>query len=137
MKSFVNKIKFYIKFYFHPDKSIKFSKELSCWIAIKKISKRDFFISFRSFKEIRRFNQLNDSKFKDLVFNFIMSRYNIKNFYDVGASNGIYGFLANRFQGCNVVFIEPYTPSIESILKTIYILDEKKKKTIQCSSGWN
>ncbi len=128
MNSLINKIKFYIKFYFHPDKSIKFNNDLSCWIAKKKISKKDFFISFRSFKEIRRFDQLENPKFNDLVFKFIMSKFKIKNFYDVGSSNGIYGFLANRIQSCNVVFIEPYTPSIESILKTIYLLDDKKKK---------
>ncbi|MBM3558861.1 MAG: FkbM family methyltransferase, partial [Alphaproteobacteria bacterium] len=40
--------------------------------------------------------------------------------YDVGSANGMEGLLANHLHGINVVMVEPYTPSIESILKSIH-----------------
>ena len=38
--------------------------------------------------------------------------------WDIGSANGLEGFLAWQASGCKVVFFEPFTPSIESILKT-------------------
>jgi FkbM family methyltransferase len=39
--------------------------------------------------------------------------------YDVGSANGLEGFYVNHLHNSKVVFIEPYVPSIETILKTI------------------
>ena len=41
--------------------------------------------------------------------------------FDVGSANGLEGALAHHLHDLDVVFIEPYTPSIESILKTMSV----------------
>jgi len=124
----LKKIKFYFKFFFHPDKKIKFSFSINNWIAEKKILNKKLSVVFRSFREIRRLDQLDKEKdFNDLVFRFLKSKFKFKNFYDIGASNGIYGFLANKLSNCNVIFVEPYTPSVETILKTIFLYSKSER----------
>lgn len=122
------KIKFYLKFFFHSEKKIKFNFDINTWVAEKKILNKKLSVAFRSFREIRRFDQLDkQEEFNDIVFRFLKTRFKFKNFYDIGASNGIYGFLANKLSNCNVIFIEPYTPSIETILKTIFLYDKNER----------
>ena len=88
-------------------------------------------VAFRSFREIRRFDQLDKlEEFNDLVLRFLKTRFKFKNFYDIGASNGIYGFLANKLSNCNVIFVEPYTPSIETILKTIFLYNRVNEQNL-------
>ncbi len=125
---FFNKLKFYVKFFFHSKKKIKFDFNINTWVAEKTILDKKLTVAFRSFREIRRFDQLDKEKdFNDLVFRFLKSKFKFKNFYDIGASNGIYGFLANKLSNCNVIFVEPYTPSIETILKTIFLYRKSER----------
>ncbi len=124
----LKKIKFYLKFFFHPDKRIKFNFSINNWIAEKKILNKKLSVVFRSFREIRRFDQLEKREgINDIVFSFLTSKFRFKSFYDIGASNGVYGFLANKLHNCNVIFIEPYTPSIETILKTIFLYNKNER----------
>lgn len=45
--------------------------------------------------------------------------------WDIGASNGLEGFQAALLRDCSVVFVEPFTPSIETILKTKYVNESR------------
>ncbi len=103
-----------------PGQSLKYSRELGSFIATKMIDGRPAPLAVRSYRELRRWHLLGRADGKDLVMTCLRAGAPIKVFYDVGASNGIYGFAAHALHGCDVVLVEPYTPSIETILKTVY-----------------
>jgi FkbM family methyltransferase len=74
----------------------------------------------RSYREFRRVVQFGTMP-GDIVFRWLHEINDCRVLYDVGSANGLEGFLANCLHGSHVVFIEPFTPSIETILKTIWV----------------
>ena len=80
-------------------------------------------IAARSGREFRRFATYGESP--DKVYDWLCGIPPDGVLWDIGSSNGLEGFLANRLSGCRVVFIEPFTPSIESILKTRYVIEQR------------
>lgn len=80
-------------------------------------------IAARSGREFRRFAAYGESP--DKVYDWLCDIPSGGVLWDIGSSNGPEGFLANRLTGCRVVFIEPFTPSIESILKTRYVAEQR------------
>lgn len=81
-------------------------------------------IIIRSYRELRRYAQFGQLP-GDVVHGWLHEAKTCGVLYDVGSANGLEGFLMNHLHGSQVVFIEPYTPSIESILKSIYILGQE------------
>ena len=76
-------------------------------------------ICVRSYKELRRFHIMGRGEFNDAVWKWLHWIRDGGMLYDVGSANGLEGALAYHLHDLDVVFIEPYTPSIESILKTM------------------
>ena len=74
----------------------------------------------RTLREFRRASKLGLNK-KDLIWKWLNWIEPNKVLYDVGSANGLEGFSAAHLNNTNIYFIEPYTPSIETILKTISI----------------
>ncbi len=108
--------------YFHrSDLRLYFCKPIFSWVAEKKISGTSVSLAVRSYREMRRLRNFGADPGHDLVFRWLNYIKDCKVFYDIGASNGVFGFSAHYLHNCKVVFIEPYTPSIESILKSIYV----------------
>ena len=85
-------------------------------------------IAARSGREFRRFATYGESQ--DKVYDWLCDIPSDGVLWDIGSSNGLEGFLANRLTGCRVVFIEPFTPSIESILKTRYVAEQRAGTTL-------
>jgi FkbM family methyltransferase len=102
-----------------PGQSLSFDRELGSFVATKSINGRQGRLAVRSYREFRRWHLLGRDD-KDLVMRCLLAGPPIGVFYDVGASNGIYGFAAHSIHRCKVVFVEPYTPSVETILKSAY-----------------
>ena len=72
----------------------------------------------RTFKEFNRVTRFGMNK-NDLVWKWLNWLTPNDVLYDIGSANGLEGFSALHLNNCKVHFIEPYTPSIETILKTI------------------
>lgn len=103
-----------------PGQSLKFNRDIASFVATKRIEGKSVKLVVRSYRELRRWHLLGSASDDDLVLTCLRAGVPINVFYDVGASSGIYGFAANALHGCKVVFVEPYTPSVETILKTAY-----------------
>jgi FkbM family methyltransferase len=103
-----------------PGQSLKFNAEIGSFVATKLVDGNAARLVVRSYRELRRWHLLGRASDDDLVLTCLRAGVPIDVFYDVGASNGIYGFAANALHGCKVVFVEPYTPSIETLLKTAF-----------------
>ena len=72
----------------------------------------------RTFKEFNRVTRFGMNK-NDLVWKWLNWLPSKEVVYDIGSANGLEGFSAAHLNNCKVYFIEPYTPSIETILKTV------------------
>jgi FkbM family methyltransferase len=103
-----------------PGQSLKFNRDIASFVATKRIDGKAAQLVVRSYRELRRWHLLGRAGDEDLVLACIRAGIPIDVFYDVGASNGVYGFAANTLHDCKVVFVEPYTPSVETILKSTY-----------------
>lgn len=78
----------------------------------------------RSIRELRRWIAYVTLKKPDKVYTWLSKAKNCEVLWDVGSANGIEGFTANHLTNCKVTFIEPFTPSIETILKTAHVQDK-------------
>lgn len=75
-------------------------------------------IAVRSFKELRRFHQFGTFE-GDIVQDWMEWISDCEVLYDVGSANGLEGLYVHHLHGCEIIFVEPFTPSIESIMKSI------------------
>lgn len=73
--------------------------------------------TFREFRRIAQFGRHPDNA----VWKWLNWIDDGKVVYDVGSANGLEGCYAGHVHGGVVCFIEPYTPSIETILKSTYL----------------
>ena len=80
----------------------------------------------RTLKEFYRAARFGTDN-KNLVWKWLNWIESENTLYDVGSANGLEGFSAAHLKSSNVFFIEPYTPSIETILKTIFLTNMKNK----------
>ncbi|MDA0654818.1 MAG: hypothetical protein O2912_00200 [Proteobacteria bacterium] len=100
--------------------SVSRDKELLCWVVKKPLLGGTLNAPARSFKEFRRITQFGVNP-KDLVFHWINMIDDCEVLYDVGAANGHEGLIAHELHKCHVVYVEMFTPSIETILKGVVI----------------
>jgi len=77
------------------------------------------YVIVRSYKELRRFVQFGD-RATDSVHQWLHDIKDCEVYFDAGPANGLEGFLVHHLHKCKVVFIEPSTFSVETILKTIH-----------------
>ena len=110
-----------IFFYFINGGKVFYNLKLSTFICSKKniINKKRIYSSIRSWREFRAWVNFGEDRNYPLYSNL----ENLKKkdcIWSVGASNGSEGLWAHQINGCKVVFIEPFAPSIESIQKSIF-----------------
>ena len=91
-----------------------------CWIVEKKLGSVNFKAPVRSFRELRRVVRFG-TRPNDLVFCWLAAIDDCSVLYDIGAANGHEGLSAHAFHRCHVVYVEMFTPSIETILKGVVI----------------
>ncbi len=98
---------------------LRYDHDLDCRIAARKFDDRWMEIAVRSYRELRRFLQFGADP-NDILHTWLHEIRDVEVMYDVGSANGLEGFLVHHLHRARIVFIEPYTPSIESLLKTLY-----------------
>lgn len=120
-------------------------RALGAWIASRPFAGRRMEVVVRSYKEMRRFYQFGSYE-GDPVFDWMQRIDDCDLVYDVGSANGLEGFFIHHLHDSRIVFIEPFTPSVETILKTIAHLDrgddkDRKFEVVQAgcdeSPGYN
>lgn len=97
---------------------VRYDKQLDCRIAARKFDGRWLEVAVRSYREMRRYQQFGEDP-GDVVHRWMHEIKDAQVVYDVGSANGLEGFLMHHLHGAKIVFIEPYTPSIETLLKTV------------------
>ena len=108
--------------------SYYFNKNYGGWILqLPMPNKKKMIVIARSPKEFKRLAKFGNNSY-DLVWKWInwIDKNNVV--YDIGSANGLEGFSCSHLRSSSVYFIEPYTPSIETILKTIFIIKEQSKE---------
>lgn len=98
---------------------LRYDSELECRIAARRFDGRWMEVAVRSYRELRRFLQFGEDP-ADVLHTWMHEIGGAEVLYDVGSANGLEGFLVHHLHGTRIVFIEPYTPSIETLLKTLY-----------------
>ncbi len=97
---------------------VEYDRELHCRIACREFGGRRLEVAVRSFRELRRFLNFNSEK-GDVVADWMGWISDCEVLYDIGSANGLEGFYVNHMHGSRIVFVEPYAPSIETLLKTV------------------
>lgn len=106
--------------FFRQGGRLRRERAIGAWLATREMGNgRRLGICVRSYKELRRFHIMGRGEFNDAVWKWLHWIRDGGMLYDVGSANGLEGALAYHLHDLDVVFIEPYTPSIESILKTM------------------
>ena len=104
-----------------------YNKIYGGWILeIPMPNKKNMIVLARTLKEFERAVNFGTNN-KNLVWKWLNWIDSKNTLYDVGSANGLEGFSAAHLKSANVFFIEPYTPSIETILKTIFLTNMKNK----------
>lgn len=112
------------QFYFRRKGNLRYDAAIGNWIAARPVDGgKTMRIVVRSYKEFRRFVVFGRFDGRDIVDTWMRRIDDCKVLYDIGSANGLEGFYVNRLWGAKVVFVEPFTPSIETILKTIVVLE--------------
>ena len=91
---------------------------LGNWVASREFDGRPLPVVVRSYREFRRFVWFGHNP-ADIVQHWMRWIRDCEVLYDIGSANGLEGFFIHHLHGAKVVFVEPYTPSIETLLKTI------------------
>ena len=94
----------------------RYDSELLCRVVRKPVGKTYFEAPYRSYREFRRIVNFGRNP-DDLVFIWLNAISDCETLYDIGAANGHEGLVANALHQCRIVYVELFTPSIDSILK--------------------
>lgn len=101
---------------------LRYDREVASLVARAPVgAARDLEVCVRSYRELRRLHEFGRSERVDSVWKWLNWISDCRMLYDIGASNGLEGLFAIAKHGCPVTFVEPYTPSIESILKSVFV----------------
>jgi len=104
----------------HQKGTIRKDGELNERYVTRSVLGKEVSVVCRSFREFRRFVRFGDEP-KDVVFPWLCMIDDCETLYDIGCANGHEGIFANTMHGCNVTFVDVFTPSIETILKSVYL----------------
>jgi FkbM family methyltransferase len=117
--------------FFRRGGRLRFDRNLVTWIARRPIpgtkAAGPMAVAVRSMREFRRFAGFGDDA-GDKLHHWLCRLGPTDVLWDIGSANGLEGFLAHHVSGCKVVFVEPFTPSIETILKTVVIVEREKSR---------
>lgn len=121
-----HKVRDYVLFRVRLGGRIRFDKFIGEWVATRSFGGRNLSVPVRSYRQFRRYYQFGRHGEVDPVFDWICRIDDCDVVYDIGSSNGLEGFLIHHLWGSKIVFVEPFTPSVETILKTIVLQDSSK-----------
>lgn len=101
---------------------LRYASEIASFVASSPVgASRPLEVCVRSYRELRRLHEFGRNERPDSVWKWLNWISDCRMLYDIGASNGLEGLFALTKHGCSVTFVEPYTPSIESILKSVFV----------------
>ena len=101
---------------------LRYDRRVASCVAYRRFSDNEHMpVVVRSYREFRRWAQFDQGSL-DMVSRWLNGITDCEVYWDIGSANGLEGFFVNFRHGCNVVFVEPFAPSIETILKTIYVI---------------
>ena len=83
-----------------------------------------FSVAIRSPREFRRWASFAGNA-DDKLYQWLISCGHDAVLWDIGSANGLEGCTALHANKCSVVFVEPFTPSIESILKSLSLMEKR------------
>lgn len=83
-----------------------------------------FSVAVRSPREFRRWASFASDP-GDKLYLWLISCGPDAVLWDIGSANGLEGCVALHANRCSVVFVEPFTPSIESILKSLNLMERR------------
>ncbi len=106
---------------------INYSTEISSLTMNLKIERKKIILPLKSFKILNRINNFVINK-NDLVYQWLRNLKNCKVFYDIGSANGLEGFFVNTIHNSKVIFFESYIPSLDELIKGIYLFEHKLYK---------
>ena len=102
-------------------RKIKVKKFFGYWKVYLPINnKKPLELICRSQKELKRISRFGLNK-NDLVWKWLNWLEDVDTIYDIGSGSGFEGLVAGHLHNCKVCFIEPFTPSIETILKSVHL----------------
>lgn len=104
-------------------------RELQTWVATKRLGNLAFDVPVRSRREFLRVVRFGQ-KDGDIAFDWLNAIDDCETLYDIGAANGHEGLFAAALHHCKVVFVEIFTPSIESILKGVILAQRRGAKAV-------
>ena len=122
-----HKVRDYLLFRIRLQGRLRFDKSIGDWVAVRPFAGRKLAVPVRSYRQFRRYYQFGRQGDKDVVFAWMRRIEDCEVLYDIGSSNGLEGFFTNHLWGSKIVFVEPFTPSIETILKTIVLQGPAKR----------
>ncbi len=126
-----HRVELFLRF-FRQGGRLRFDRDLGTWVASRTPPGAEAAgplpVAVRSMREVRRWAQFGRDP-RDGLYLWLCNLRDCETFWDIGSANGLEGFLANHLAGCKVVFVEPFTPSIETILKTIVVLGKARGAT--------
>jgi FkbM family methyltransferase len=102
----------------------RFDETLRCHVASRQVEGVALEVPVRSYRELARFVHFGEDR-DDLVHRWLNTIDDCETLYDVGSANGLEGFFAAARHGCRVCFIEPFTPSIDALLKGVYLVGRR------------
>lgn len=118
------KIDSFIRF-FQKGGRFKYNWELGSWVARRQIAGKSIELVVRSYREFNRWRQFGKDG-RDVVFKWLLELNDCEAYWDIGSANGIEGLFVSQYHQADVLFLEPYAPSIETILKSIHNLKRSK-----------
>src|SRR6186713_1098496 len=115
-----HRVELYSRF-FREGGRLRFDRQLLTVEATRRLpGLAPFSIAVRSPREFRRWANFARNP-NDKLYQWLIALGSDAVLWDIGSANGIEGCTALHANKCSVVFVEPFTPSIESILKSIAI----------------
>lgn len=105
---------------------LRWNGEVAAWVIDRPVgpSSKPMSVVIRSFKEFRRIVQFGSNK-EDIVYTWLHAIKDCKTFYDIGSANGLEGFLCHHLHGSKTCFVEPFTASIETIMRNVYLVSKQ------------
>ena len=105
--------------FFRSGGRARYSRLLGGWVVSKPALNGRFTVVVRSYREFRRFTKFDEDP-DDVVHIWLRDLKECSTLWDIGSANGLEGMYAYHVHRANVIFLEPYAPSVETILKSIY-----------------
>jgi len=131
LRPYWHKVRDYTLFKIKLKGRLHFDNRIGDWVATRKFYNKPLSVPVRSYRQFRRYYQFGKHGKKDVVYTWMNVIDDCSVLYDIGSSNGLEGFLVNHLWNSKIVFVEPFTPSVETILKTVVLQGVSKRDSFE------